>query len=101
MLIRLRIARVVHAGVEIRVVEVFVLMIKAEGMANFLAGHEVAPRRRVIRCALKVTVVELRRALGDVDGVSDPDLGDAEPTVEAVWRDAHFNAAGLRTAVAI
>src|SRR6266516_5144918 len=75
----IRIAGVVHAGAEISVIEIRVLMIEAEGMADFLAHHELAPRRSVVLARIEVRVVDFDRPLYDVTATSDPDLRDAQP----------------------
>src|SRR5262245_47092787 len=77
------ITRVVHTGAEIPVVEILVLMIEAEGVADFLTDNELPPGRSVVRGRGKVRVVHPDRALRDV-AAAHPNLGDAEPSVVAV-----------------
>ena len=43
MLVRAWVVRVVHARAKIRIIEVGVLMVQSESVADFLAGDEIAP----------------------------------------------------------
>src|SRR3989344_1279147 len=43
-----RVVRVIHAGSQILVRKIFVLMIEAEGMPDFLARYHVSPSRFVV-----------------------------------------------------
>jgi hypothetical protein len=98
VLVRFRIAGVVHAGPEVRVVEVFVLVRETEGVPNLLTHDKVLPRRRVVGRRVEVAVVHLGRALRDVDSPCDPDLRDTQPTVKPVRGVADLNAPRLRLA---
>src|SRR5690349_15342140 len=92
MLVRRRVVRVVHAGPEIRIVEILVLMIETPRVSDFLAHHELSPLRCVVaECIRVVRVVQLHRGLRDVV-TADPDLRDAEPAVLTVRIVADFHA---------
>src|SRR6266508_2098697 len=84
----LRVARVVHAGVDVPVVEVLVLVVEAEGVADLLAHHVLLLGR-----PHGVRVVHFCDALRDVAIRPDPDLRNAQPAVEAVGRVAHSDLA--------
>src|SRR6266496_301893 len=84
MLVRTWVIGVVHARSEIRVIEVRVLVIEAERVADLLAGYEVSPRSSVVLRLVEIVVIQLHSALRDVSAASDPNLGDAEPAGVAV-----------------
>lgn len=88
----IRVVRLIHAGAEVRVIEdlVLVIKIKAERVADFLAQNELPPRGGVVRCRVEIGIVHLGDTLRDV-GATDPDLGDAQPTVDAILSIAHLN----------
>lgn len=93
VLVQGRVVRVVHAGAERRVGEVFVLVIEPEEVADFLTHDQVPPGQRVVRRRVEVRVVHLDRALGDVVA-GDPDLGHTEPAVVPVPVIADLRSSG-------
>jgi hypothetical protein len=58
------IARVVHAGPQISVREVLVLVIEAEAVSDLLTRDQPAPCGRVVGNGIEVGVVQLGRGLG-------------------------------------
>jgi len=99
VLVRRRIARVIHAGPERGIVEVLVLVIEPERVTHLLAHYQLSPRRRVVRCGIEIGVVHLDGTLRDV-AAADPDLRDAQPAVIAVRAVADLNTSRGRLAVA-
>ena len=97
MLVAGRDAGIFHARVGRVGREILVLVGEAVIVADLLAGHRRAPRRRVILRKSVIGVVELGRALGDM-AARQPDRGDAEPAVLAVGGVADQDLAGLRLA---
>src|SRR5215217_9472028 len=98
MLVGCGIVSVVHARPEVRGVEVLVLVIETEGVADLLAHHQVPPCSGVVLCGVEVRIVDLGSALRDVLA-ADPDLGDAKPAVVAVGTVADLYPSTGRTAV--
>src|SRR5215218_2323709 len=88
---------VVHAGPEIGVVEVLVLMVEAEGVADLLAHYHLSPRGRVVLRGVEVSIVDLGSALHDV-AAANPDLSQAEPAVGAIRCVADLHPPTCRTA---
>ena len=76
MLIRARIIPVIHAGAEIRIAEILVLVIQTERMTDLLTHHHLSPCQSVVRRHGVVGIVHFYRAISDVVAVS-PDRGDA------------------------
>src|SRR4028119_2244158 len=71
-----------RAGAGVRVGGVRGLVPQAEVVADLLARHHVAPRRRVVAGGAEVGVVQLRVRLGDV-AAAGRDAGDAAPAGRA------------------
>ena len=95
------IAGVIHTGPQIRIVEIRVLMVEAEGMSDLLAGHQCTPGWRVIlRPGAEVCVIEFHCALGNVVTCGQPDLGDAKPPGIAIGGATDFVAAARRATIA-
>src|SRR5215211_4658920 len=90
---------VVHARPEIGVVEVLVLMVEAEGVADLLTHYHVSPSGRVVLFAFEICIVDFGSTLHDVATV-DPDLGYAEPAVGAISIVADLHPPTTRTAIA-
>src|SRR5882724_9628934 len=93
------IARVVHAGAQILVIEICVLVIEAEGVADLLTTHEVSPSRRVVSRGIEIRVVQLHRALRDVSAATDPYLCHAKPSRIAIVRVTDLHAPAGRPAI--
>jgi hypothetical protein len=93
-----RVVGVVHARPEIGVVEDLVLMVEAEGVADFLAHHHLPPRGRVVLSGAEIRIVDLGSALHDVAAAVDPDLSEAEPVVLAIRCVADLDPPTCRTA---
>src|SRR3989344_7485470 len=88
-----RIIRIIHPCAEIWVIECFILVGKAERVADFLAHHHISPRRRVLRAQIEIEIIPFARSLGSVFAAR-PYLRDAEPAVVAIAAIANFNPAG-------
>src|SRR5439155_23445639 len=90
-----RVRRIIHArastaGVkQIGVVEVLVLAGESQLVPDFLVHHEAVPGGCIVLRRVEISVVHSDRALRDVN-TTDPDLGDAEPSVVAVAPVAHL-----------
>ena len=91
-----RVVGVVHARPEIGVVEVLILMVEAEGVADLLAHHHLPPRGRVVLSGAEIRIVDLGSALHDV--AANPDLSHAEPAVGAIRCVAHLHPPTCRSA---
>ena len=94
ILVCARVVRVVHASLEVRVVEGLVLVIEAECVADFLAHHQVSPWGGVVLGVprvVEVRVVELNNTLRDV-AATNPDLSQAEPAISTVFVAADLHA---------
>ncbi len=57
VLVRTGIVRVIHTRSQIGIVEILVLMIQSQRMANLLARHQVPPCGRVVGRSVEVSVV--------------------------------------------
>src|SRR5688500_4897131 len=99
MLVARRPVRIFHARVGGIGVEVLVLVGEAVIVADLLAGHRRAPRRRIVRAAgAVIIVVELGLPLADMSSAGEPDRADAEPAGAAVAIIAAVDAARARRA---
>src|SRR5262249_44008934 len=94
-----RIARVIHAGAEIWVVKIRVLMIKTKGMAHFLTGDKITPIILVVRRSVEISVIQLDCSLSNMHPARDPDLRDSQPSRIAIGRVANFDATSSRPAI--
>src|SRR5829696_43225 len=97
MLVGGRVTRVVHARPEVSIVEVLVLVVQPQGVADFLAHHQVPPGGGVVLRGVEVRIVDLGGALRDVL-TAYPDLGESQPAVVAVLPVADLHAPTLRMA---
>lgn len=97
VLVAFRTTGVVHAGAEVFVIEVLVLMAQPEIVADLLAHHQLAPGRRIVAGGPEVAVVELGGALHDM-AAAGPDLRQPQPAVIAVQRIADLDPAARRPA---
>lgn len=97
VLVRARVIRIIHTASEVRVVEVRVLVIEAEGVPDLLAHHEIPPRRGVVRRGVEVRVVHLDYPLGDM-AATEPDLRQPEPAIGTVLAVADLHAPAGRSA---
>lgn len=89
MLVARGVARVIHAGVEIRVAEILVLVTKPKRVADLLTHDEIAPRGSVVGRSVEVRVVELHDTLGNVRP-GNPYLRNTEPAVTPICAVAHL-----------
>ena len=89
---------VIHTRTKISIVEIFILMVQTQRVANFLTRNQIPPGRGVVRGCVEVTVVQFHRTLRNVR-TGGPHLCNAEPTIEAVSVVAHFNSAARGAAV--
>ena len=92
------IARVIHTGPQVAIVEVFVLVIETECVSHFLADDRLTPTWRVVLSLAEVRVIDLHGALRDVAAAGDPDLRDAEPTSAPIGGVANLDASRGRGA---
>ena len=98
MLVRWRAQRVigvVHAGAEVGVRLVLVLMVKTEGVADLLAHHHAAPLGFIVCGKGVIAVVQLHDSLRNV-AASEPYLRQAKPAPVAVFITANLNPAAGR-----
>ena len=91
ILVCARVVRVVHARPQVCIIERLVLVIEAEGVADFLAHHQVSPWGGIVVGGVEVGVVELNSTLRDV-AATNPDLSQAEPAVVPVLFTADLHA---------
>src|SRR6266536_1612929 len=98
VLVGARVVGVVHAGAEVRVGEVLVLVVQPEGVPDLLADDQLPPGGGVVLGGVEVGVVELDGALGDVHAAGHRDRRHAQPAGVAVGRVADLHAAGGRLA---
>ena len=98
MLVCAWIIGVIHTGTEIRIVEILILVVQSQRVANLLTRNQIPPGCRVVRGCIEVAVVHFHTTLRNVR-TGDPHLCNPEPTIEAVSVVAHFNSAARGTAV--
>src|SRR5688500_12192619 len=97
MLIAQRIVCVIHTGSEIRVIEIFVLMIESESVSDFLAHHEISPGHCIVSRSIKIRIIELNVRRSDVIA-ANRNSGNSEPAVKTVSVVADFDFSGCRPA---
>ena len=73
-------------------------MIKSESVADLLTHDKILPSRRVVRCAVKVCIVDFSYALGDVSA-ADPNMSYSKPAVIAIFAVANFYASASCAAI--
>ena len=78
------IARVIHTGTEVWIVEILILMVKPKVMRNFLAHDKPPPGRSVVSGSVKIRIIHLGNGLSDMYTTSNPYLRDTKPAVVAV-----------------
>src|SRR3989344_8734644 len=98
MLVAGWVAGIVHAGVEIRIAEVLILVAKPKGVAELLADYKISPGRGIVFCRIKVRIINLHRALDDMVS-GGPNRSYAKPAIIAVFITADFNPTAGRTTV--
>jgi len=83
VLVSVWVTGIVHAGAEIGIVKILILVIEAESVADFLADDHLPPGGSIVRSGIEISVIHLGNALGNVRA-GNPDLGDAQPAIVAV-----------------
>jgi len=92
---------IVHAGAEIGIVKILILVVEAESVADFLTNDHLSPGWTVVIGGIEISIVHLGHCLSDME-TRDPDLGDTKPAVVAVFRITNFDpAAGGATAFGV